>query len=391
MVHKISATYICPGDRNPQKGQVLIVDDLGGIQAIEPAVNHDPASVQHYDGLLVPGFINAHCHLELSHLKGKVPTGTGLLPFLKGVVSLREVPPEEIQDAIAREDDRMYLAGIQAVGDICNTADTVEVKAKSPIDYYSFVEMFDFMQESAAASTFARGKAVLQAQQATRHAVSAVPHAPYTVSNGLYNLIHSANDPKSTISLHNQETPHEDALFRDGTGGFPQFFRDFGIDFNFEPPGTSSLQYARQRLLPNQPILLVHNTMSSPQDILEAQAWNENICWVTCPNANLYIENRLPDYRKFQDAGVQMAIGTDSLTSNWQLSILEEIKTILRYQSYLRFSDVLSWATYQGAKALQMEDRLGSLNVGKKPGILWIETDPRDPFDVQNGQVHRLF
>ena len=83
MVHKISATYICPGDRNPQKGQVLIVDDLGGIQAIEPAVNHDPASVQHYDGLLVPGFINAHCHLELSHLKGKVPTGTGLLPFLR--------------------------------------------------------------------------------------------------------------------------------------------------------------------------------------------------------------------------------------------------------------------------------------------------------------------
>ncbi|HPG07573.1 MAG TPA: amidohydrolase family protein [Saprospiraceae bacterium] len=390
-IHKITATYLCPGDRNPQKGQVLILDEAGKILAIEPLSNHDPASVMHREGLLTPGFINAHCHLELSHLKDRVPTGTGLLPFLKGVVSLREVEPEVIQEAIAREDRAMYVAGIQAVGDICNTADTVAVKSNSPIDYYSFVELFDFMQDHQALATYERSKQVLTDQRSTRHAVSAVPHAPYTVSDKLYGYIHQENDKNSTISLHNQETPHEDALFQDGSGGFPSFFREFGIDFKFDAPGTSSLDYARKRLHPDQPILLVHNTMSTLEDIREAMEWNPSTFWVTCPNANLYIENRMPDYRKFQEAGAIVAIGTDSLTSNWQLSIFEEIKTILRYQSYLPFDEVLRWATYHGALALQMEEQLGSFGVGKKPGVLWINTHASQPFDIRDAQVHRLF
>lgn len=390
-IQKLTATYLCPGDRKPQKGQVLILNEQGRILAIEPSSDHDPASVKHYEGLLAPGFINAHCHLELSHLKGRVPTGTGLLPFLKGVVSLREVDPEIIQEAIAREDQAMYDSGIQAVGDICNTADTVPVKSGSPIDYYSFVELFDFMQDSQAQSTYDRARPVLAGQRSTRHAVSAVPHAPYTVSDTLYKFIHKENDRGATISLHNQETPHEDALFQNGSGGFPAFFRDFGIDFNFDAPGTSSLVYARKRLHADQPILLVHNTLSSPEDIREAMDWNPSTFWVTCPNANLYIENRMPDYRKFQEAGATLAIGTDSLTSNWQLSIFEEMKTILRYQSYLAFEEVLRWATYHGALALQMDDRLGSFEAGKQPGVIWIQTKPAQPFNLEGAQVQRVF
>ncbi|HQV66448.1 MAG TPA: amidohydrolase family protein, partial [Saprospiraceae bacterium] len=99
------------------------------------------------------------------------------------------------------------------------------------------------------------------------------------------------------------------------------------------------------------------------------------IFWATCPNANLYIENKLPDYQIFRDADAKVTIGTDSLTSNWQLSIWEEIKTIRKYQSYIPLEELLTWATINGAEALSYEDRLGSFEVGKTPGILHISGD----------------
>jgi cytosine/adenosine deaminase-related metal-dependent hydrolase len=99
----------------------------------------------------------------------------------------------------------------------------------------------------------------------------------------------------------------------------------------------------------------------------------EQVFWATCPNANLYIENRLPEYRRFTEARAQVCIGTDSLTSNWQLNILEEMKTILRYQSYLDFETVLQWATINGAKALGFDNELGSIEAGKTPGLVWIQ------------------
>ncbi|MBP6681145.1 MAG: amidohydrolase family protein, partial [Saprospiraceae bacterium] len=111
-------------------------------------------------------------------------------------------------------------------------------------------------------------------------------------------------------------------------------------------------------------------------DIEAAQSWSDQVYWATCANANLYIENRLPFYKHFIDAGARMTIGTDSLTSNWQLSILEEMKTISRYQSYVPFETLLQWATLNGAMALGMEDTLGSLDKGKTPGVLVLDFDP---------------
>jgi aminodeoxyfutalosine deaminase len=120
----------------------------------------------------------------------------------------------------------------------------------------------------------------------------------------------------------------------------------------------------------------VHNTLTSPEDIQAAQAWSDQVYWATCANANLYIENRLPFYQHFIHTGARMTIGTDSLTSNWQLSILEEMKTISRYQSYVHFDTLLQWATLNGAMALGMEDEMGSLEIGKTPGVLVLSYDP---------------
>ncbi len=371
-MRKITADYIFPVSAAPIEKGVIVVDDNGKILQIDERSQHDPTSLEMHKGAIVPGFVNTHCHLELSHMKGVAKTGTGLLPFLQTVVNHRDVPPEEIQAAIEAGDRYMYEQGIVAVGDISNKTDTAATKEKSPIRYYTFVEMFDFLQNDWAQKTFDDYYAVFEGQSSSNgNRKSCVPHAPYTVSQKLFGLLKDINEEGCTVSIHNQETPHEDQFFLDKTGDFIKFYQAFqiGID-NFQPSGETAIHYALQNMNPNHRTLFVHNTMSRPEDIKAAHKWGgKNVFWATCANANLYIENRMPSYQRFIDANAQMTIGTDSLTSNWQLSVLEEMKTISRFQSYLSFETLLQWATLNGAKALGFEADLGSIEVGKTPGL----------------------
>lgn len=157
-------------------------------------------------------------------------------------------------------------------------------------------------------------------------------------------------------------------------GGFIDFYSKFGITLDaFEPIGLPSIHYALANMSPARRTLFVHNTLTTRDDISAAQAWSHNTYWATCPNANLYIENRLPDYQAFMDTEARVTIGTDSLTSNWQLSILEEMKTISRFQRFVPFETMLRWATLNGAEALGFDDQLGSIEPGKTPGLVQID------------------
>ena len=157
----------------------------------------------------------------------------------------------------------------------------------------------------------------------------------------------------------------------------------------FQPSGQTSIHYALQHLNPARRTLFVHNTMTTPEDIQAAQSWSDRVYWATCPNANLYIENRLPNYQRFIDQGARLTIGTDSLTSNWQLSVLEEMKAIARYQSYVPFEALLRWATLNGAEALGFAEELGSIETGKRPGLNLLDIGP-EPQLQQDTRVQRL-
>lgn len=372
-MRKISADWVCPVSSKPIQHGVVIVDDAGQILAIEHRHQHDPASLDIRSGLLIPGFVNAHCHLELSHMKGRVDTGTGLIPFITGVVTQRNAAAELIAEAIQQAEAEMLAGGIVAVGDISNAPDTFATKAQGRLRYYTFIELFDFLQAAGTEKTVSDGKAVFEKLNlAAGSARSLVPHAPYSVSEGLFQQINAFN-PKSdiTVSIHNQETPPENQLFESKTGDFIDFYSKFGISLDaFEATGKPSIYYAMQHLNPRCRTLFVHNTLTTEAEIEAAHTWSDQVFWASCPNANLYIENRLPDYRRFLQTGARVALGTDSLTSNWQLSILEEMKTIARYQRYVPFHDLLRWATLNGAEALGFNDTLGSFEVGKTPGVL---------------------
>jgi aminodeoxyfutalosine deaminase len=370
---KISADFIFPVTSAPIKNGVIVLDKKGKIQAIDSHEQHDPTTVEFHEGVIVPGFVNTHCHLELSHMKGIVDTGTTLIPFITAVVQKRNLPAEVIAEAIAVADKEMYDNGIVAVGDISNVIDTFDVKAKSNIRYYTFVEMFDFLQEANAQATFEQYFDVFNQQELHQgNKKSLVPHAPYSVSQSLFRKIKETN-PKGgnvTVSIHNQETKAEQDLFLTGKGDFVAFYEKFGISLaEFKHNRKNAIHYALKNMNPRNRNLFVHNTLTSKEDIEKAQAWSKNTFWATCANANLYIENRLPNYQHFIDTQARMTIGTDSLTSNWQLSVLEEMKTIARFQSYIDFETLLRWATLNGAQALGFDKDFGSIEIGKTPGL----------------------
>lgn len=381
---------------NGQFGQdkIIITNEDGRIIDIDYQQNHDLSTSQYIAGAIVPGFINAHCHLELSHMKGLVPTGTTLLPFISSVVKYRDFPQEVIDQAIKENDAYMYANGIVAVGDISNKLDTAACKNTSKIQYYTFVEMFDFMQPALTQKTIEQYKVVYEGQSENeRNKKSYVPHAPYSVSKSLFEFINKNNKAVSTVSIHNQETQAENDLFLNKSGGFIDFYNSFNFHLNdFDASGKTSIHYAIENMDAVHNTLFVHNTQTTVDDIKAATKWNKNIYWVTCPNANLYIENRLPYYQHFINLDQKVCIGTDSLTSNWQLSIWEEIKTIKKYCSYIPMETLISWATINGAEALGFENELGSIALGKQPGLIEIpfNINENDYCLIESGKITRI-
>ncbi|MDB5228620.1 MAG: amidohydrolase [Bacteroidota bacterium] len=381
MYHKISADYIYPVASEPVQSGVIVTDEKGKIMEISTREKFDAVELKILNGTIVPGFINTHCHLELSHLRGKCPTGVGLIPFISHVIKNRNVAAEIISDAIATAESEMLACGIVAVGDISNTTDSFPQKQKNNLHYYTFVEYFDLFQEENSEIEFEKYNAVYeQLAETNKNKRSKVPHAPYSVSKKLFKLLsdhHAAIDSGAvTISIHNQETLPENELFQNKQGDFISFYERLNMDTKSIPHlNKSAIHYSLEFMSNNKRNLFVHNTLTTKEDIQNAKEKlkSSKLFWATCPNANLYIENRLPNYQNFIDTNADVTIGTDSLASNWQSNILEEMKTILKYQSYLDFKTVLKWATINGARALGFEDELGSIEIGKQPGLVLIE------------------
>ncbi|MBV9987255.1 MAG: amidohydrolase family protein [Chitinophagaceae bacterium] len=375
LYRKFLPTRIFTGTEMLGPGNVLIADDQGGIEAIVPRQDAGD-DIQTSDGIISPGFVNCHCHLELSHMRGLIPEATGLVDFVFKVVTERHHPDEAIAEAIQKAEQEMIDNGIVAVGDICNNLSTLPQKQKGRLHYYNFIEASGWLPE-VAQTRFERSSSFLQAFTQIQNSNSKIqnslsPHAPYSVSDRLWALMQPFFAGK-TISIHNQETAFEDELFRSGSGDFTRMYELMKLDTSFfRPTGKSSLQSYLPKLKDAAEIILVHNTFTTQEDISFAKQSSPNVNWCICIKANRYIEQATPPVELLYRNGCNMVIGTDSLASNNSLDILDELKTIHRSFPAIPFTDLLQWATYNGARALQLQDRIGSFEKGKKPGLILI-------------------
>jgi cytosine/adenosine deaminase-related metal-dependent hydrolase len=359
------------------QNNVLILTENGFIEDI--ILEEDAGDgIQYFEGIISPGFINTHCHLELSHLCNKIKKQTGLINFVIDIVAKRAEKDEIILDAIQNAEETMLQNGIVAVGDICNTNYTIYQKKKNNLAYYNFIETSGWLPQIAQ-KKFNEALHLYDQFTQISNICSIIPHAPYSVSNELWSCI-KQQFSNNIISIHNQETKAENELFLNGTGVFNLLYQHLNIaHHSFQPTKQNSLPSYFHQLQNAKHILLVHNTFTSQSDIQflhqQPSFKNQQIFFCLCPNANLYIENVLPNINLFKENNIQLTIGTDSLASNSSLNILNEIKTIIKHNPKFKLTEILQWATLNGAKALSMSDKLGSLVKGKKPGVILIDND----------------
>jgi cytosine/adenosine deaminase-related metal-dependent hydrolase len=371
---KFQADHLFTGSKMLSNRQVLITKPCGEIVTI---INEADAGIdiEIFKGILSPGFVNAHCHLELSHMHGLIPEKTGLVDFVFKVVNERYFNQQQILEAINKAEQQMLKSGIVAVGDISNNILTLPQKLKHKLHYYNFIEVSGWAP-SIAQARWERSKSSFDLFTERGLTASVVPHAPYSVSNQLWEKLIPTFQGK-TISIHNQETDFENELFIKGTGDFLRMYKLMGIDNSlFSPTKKSSLQTCFNYFSNAASIILVHNTYTSEADIDYIQANKKEgqlISFCLCPNANLYIENTFPPVELLVNNDCVIVLGTDSMASNHELNILSEIKTIQYNFPSLSLEKILQWATINGAKALQMDHMLGSFDKGKTPGVVLIE------------------
>ena len=365
-----TADYVFPVCADPIKNGVVTVDDLGKIISVTD--NHvaqaNNAHLEHFKGIICPGFVNAHCHLELSHLKDKLVPGRGLINFIKDIQAIRTADSSTILKAAEKADAEMYENGIVAVGDISNSNASIAIKAKSKIHYHTFVEAFSFLPDKAQ-ETFDKALSLLG--EFKPQSCSITPHAPYSVSKELFRLIKKYSDNNTNLlSIHNQESEDENKFYRYRLGGFIDLYEHFGIDISFfKSQARNSLQSVLPLLSNKQDILFVHNTCTNLKDIYFIKRFDRKVHFCFCPGANLYIEKKLPKIDLFVDQGFNLTLGTDSLASNTKLCILNEMRLIQQKSPSLSIEKLIEWGTINGAKYLGISDEKGTLEEGKTPGL----------------------
>lgn len=371
-MRKLAAQYIIDGDGTVYRNSILELDRNGfvlGIRKSESDLKEEPG-LEFYSGILVPGFINTHCHLELSHLFGAVPEHTGLVGFINNIQRLRKATLEEIENSARKAEVLMKKNGIVAVGDISNTPDTFSIKKQNSLIYRTFIEAFGSNAEIADEAFEKARNLFVRYNEHVGSDVSVVPHAPYSMSDKLFEkvLAHAVSE-ESILTIHNQESDEENRMFTDGTGEIEDYISKFRKG-HFTPSGKTSLQSSLPRFSDLKSLILVHNTFTSQDDIIALKS-TKGTCkffFSLCPGANLYIENTLPDIELLRSSGIPITLGTDSLASNKTLSILEEMKIIMKHYTEISLPEVITWGTRNGAEALSFK-LLGSFGPGKKPGV----------------------
>lgn len=366
-MRKISADTLYLIDNENIKNGVLILDETNTIVEIGIRHNYDDAGLEIYSGSLCPGFINAHCHLELSHLKNKVSQHTGLVSFIHEVIKSRNSISEAEQlQAIQDAENEMKINGIVAVGDISNHSISIQQKVKRNLYYHTFVETMGF-NPSVAETKFKEAEVLIKTFLGNNLSATIAPHAPYSTSDELMKLIFSKHQ---TTSIHNQECIDESNFFLQKNGAFVRFYEAMNIDISFfNATKKNSLQSIIKYFPTHSNVLFVHNTFADANDLNTIKHQNPNAYLCACANANLFIENTLPDYDLWINNFENICLGTDSLASNNSLSIWSEIQTIQQYYKNIPLDKLLKFATLNGAKFLGIDSWAGSIAVGKKPGL----------------------
>jgi cytosine/adenosine deaminase-related metal-dependent hydrolase len=372
-MRRFSAQFIITNSGPPVKKAVITAESDGTIISIEDSNGSlkESQSVEFYNGIIVPGFVNCHCHLELSHLKGAIDEGTGLGNFIMQVRSIRnKIPYDEL--SFSRNADKILAnEGIVLCADICNTSITFDIKKNSRIRYFNLIEVFGIDPAKAGRRMDEIIKISGEAGESGLP-FSIVPHSSYAVSLPLFRLIKEITRNNRITSIHFMETEGEAQFLSDHSGQMRKSYEESGLlPESIQTPGNHATAILDE-VTSSGNLILVHNTYADRSTVREIKKRGGTF-WCLCPGSNMYIENKMPPVEMLMAEGCEIVIGTDSLASNKRLSILSELKLLQQYSPAVALEELLRWATINGARALEEENVYGKIEPGKKPGLLLLE------------------
>ena len=332
--------------------------------------------------VLLPGLINAHIHLELSWLRGRVPPAARFTDWVKRLVAAR--------GGVERADDPGVLAplraairelqasGTVAVGDISNSLASPDPMHAAGLDGVVFHELLGFNERDGAVIERTRA-----ARAAARGRVSLAPHAPYSTSPELFRAIRASVDASACriTSVHLGESPEETELLATGTGPWRGMLELIGVwRDDWAIPGRGPVEYLDGLGVLDGQTLVVHGVQFD--DAALARLVALGVTLVTCPRSNQWVGVGVPPLERFYRSGVAVAVGTDSLASVEDLNLFSELKAMRRIAPGVPAAKLLESATLIGARALGLDSELGSLTPGKRAEILAIEL-PRPVDDIE--------
>jgi cytosine/adenosine deaminase-related metal-dependent hydrolase len=372
----ISARWVVPVERPPIADGALALEDDGTIRAVgtRAAVRAEFSAAPEVraEGVLVPGLVNAHCHLELSALAEAVPGGDGLVPWASALMQqARELPRERRRAAAIAAAGAAARLGAAAIGDVGNSLDAAPAIGAAKLRGVLFHELVGSREAATgdALADAARERAGAEAEWPAGLGYVPAPHAPYSVGADLLRRIFAAATTAGrATSIHVAEDPDELALLRDGTGRWAAVLEAMRVPVSSRVPGKSPLGYlADLGAFEGTPPLLVHMVHAHDDDRRLAREAGATV--VLCPRSNLHIGGRLADVPALLEDGVAIALGTDSLASAPDLSLWGEMATLAANFPGVPAARWLEAATAGGATALAL-DGLGALSPGKRPGVL---------------------
>lgn len=358
MIRKIAAHYALI-DGQLRRNIVVSVDHNRQITSIDEHTSLDNiAGVEFYPGILMPGMVNLHCHLELSYLRGAIEQNSGFAGFARAIGSVRNnYTDEERIHAASVADSTMWEEGIEAVLDIANDDLVMKVKERSHIKYMTLFEVFGLTTPNIDSHN----------NLASKWAMSSVtPHSTYSLQDGVFRA--ATNQNNSTLSIHMLESADEVELYQHN-GSLWQWYERMGWECDFLNYKTPA-QRIVESVASDKRTVLVHGCQATANDLaILNKHFTTPVTWALCPESNRYISNSKPPVELLRSSNSRIAIGTDSLASARHLSMVGNMLLL----GDVPLNELLTWATLNGAMAMGLDSRLGSIEVGKAPGLVILE------------------
>ena len=342
---------------------------------------------------VLPALVNAHTHLELSWLRGRLPPSTAFPEWVRLMLEIRarEAPPADVVEATVRDAiTEARASGTGAIGDVTNTLASVAPLRESRLRGVIFHELLRFAADGADDVLEAALLAEQRYGDAERFPVAMAAHAPYSVSPALFQGIRAvlARTPFLPSTVHLGESPEEMELLASGTGSIRTLLEDLQAwDDGWVPPRCGPVEYLDRMKLLDHRLLAVHGTQLPDAELSRLAA--RGCTLVTCPRSNRFVGAGEPPVGRFFAAGVSVAVGTDSLASNKDLNLFAELAELRRMAPTVPAGALLACATEGGARALRCQDDLGALEPGRAAALIAVEV-PSGVTDVEEYLVQGI-